>query len=226
MSNDKANCVICQEDTCTSSNPFLSPCLCKGSVSSIHRECLEQWIFHSNKKDCSICHAKYRIKLAEETISASKIGLLLLTTFYVLGALTMLSCAFYVAYPSTYQFESTNMIETISLFLKTTHIHLAIHMWYGFVATLSVMMIIVYIVSIISIIMGESSSFDNSHNYNMDGFFQMAESLFRTYPMKSVAVSDWQTHLFCVIVTSGMIYLAYRVVEWYNKPVKRLRIQI
>jgi hypothetical protein len=164
--------------------------------------------------------------MKEETVSTAKISILLLAIFYVLAGLTALSCIFYLLFPSTYQFETTNIFEKISLCLKTTHIHLAIHVWYGIITTLALTVIFVYIVSVISIFTNEFSFFDDFQSYNTDGFFQMLENLFTTYPTKSVAVSDWQTHLFCAIATSGMTYLAYRGVQWYNKPVKRLRIQI
>jgi hypothetical protein len=143
-----------------------------------------------------------------------------------LGGLTMLSCLFCVVYPATYQFASTNIFEQISLCLTTTHIHLAIHVWYGFVTLLTIIVILGLVLSIISVFTGESSGFDNSYHYNTDGFFRMAESLFTSYPMKSAVVSAWHSHLFCIIVTSGMIYLAFTFIERYNQPVKRLRIQI
>jgi hypothetical protein len=227
MSNDKPICVICQEDTQSSINPFLSPCKCKGSVSSIHRECLEQWISVSNKKNCSVCHAKYQIQMKEETVSTSQITLFLTTMFYVLGGLTMLSCVFYVAYPATYQFAPTNIFEKVSLILTTTQVHIAIHMWYGLVVILSLVIFLGLVACIISLLSGDSSGFDHSYHYSdTNGFFQMAESLFTSYPMRSAIVSAWHNHLFCAIATSGMIYLAFKFVKWYNKPVTRLRIQI
>jgi hypothetical protein len=227
MSTDKATCVICQEDTCTTTNPFLSPCSCKGSVSSIHRECLEQWISVSNKTNCSVCHTKYRIQMKEETVSASQNIIFLLAIFYILGGLTMLSCVFYVAYPATYEFASTNIFEKVSLILTTTQVHIAIHMWYGLVVILSLVIFLGLVACVISLLSGDSSGFDHSYHYSdTNGFFQMAESLFTSYPMRSAIISAWHGHLFCAIATSGMVYLTYMFIQWCNKPVTRLRIQI
>jgi hypothetical protein len=46
-------CRICLEAE-TSSNKFVAPCFCTGSVKYIHEECLKTWIV-SQAGDCSIC---------------------------------------------------------------------------------------------------------------------------------------------------------------------------
>jgi hypothetical protein len=46
-------CRICFEAE-TSSNTFIAPCLCTGSVKYMHEECLKTWIV-SQSGDCSVC---------------------------------------------------------------------------------------------------------------------------------------------------------------------------
>lgn len=221
----KNSCVICQEDTCTSSNPFLSPCCCTGSISSIHKECLEQWISHSNKKECSICHAVYRVKFAEETISAAKVFLLLQAVLYYFATMFVLTGIFFLSHPNTYQFESKNILDSISLHLLTTNLHFGISVWYGFVTLLSIVVLLGCVVSIITIFTGESSALDY-HMRDMNGISQMLDSLSATYPFANSFNSSWNGHI-CTIMFGGFtIFLIYKLLKYRNPLTKQLRIQI
>lgn len=218
-------CVICQEDTCTSSNPFLSPCCCTGSISSIHRECLEQWISHSKQKECSICHAVYRVKLSEEIMSVAKVFLLLQAVLYYFATMTILTGIFFLFHPNTYQFEPKNILESISLHFLTTNIHFGINVWYGFISLLSIVVILGCVISIITIFTGESSALDY-HLRDMNGTSQMLDSLSAVYPFTNPFVSCLSAHIYSIIFTSFTVFLIYKLLKYRNPLTKRLRIQI
>ena len=218
-------CVICQEDTCTPTNPFLSPCSCKGSVSSIHRECLEQWVFHSNKTNCSICQAKYRVKFVEEIISTSTINLLLQSILYYFATMTILTGIFFLFRPNTYQFEPKNILDSISLHFLTTYVHFGINIWYGFITLLSILIVLGCLLAIISVFTGESSSLDY-HVRDMNGISQILDSLSITYPFTNSFSSCLSAHICCIMFSSFTVFIIYTLLKYQNEPIKRLRIQI
>jgi hypothetical protein len=224
MSN-KPSCVICQEDTSTSSNPFLSPCSCKGSVSSIHRECLEEWIFHSNKTNCSICHVKYRIQMKEELVSASKVTLLLQALLYYFATMFVLTGIFFLSHPNTYQFESTNTLDSISLCLLTTNLHLGITIWYGFIFLLSIVVILGSLLAIITVLTGESSGLEYTMR-DMNGISQMFDSISAVYPFANSFRSCFSSHIYSIVLVSFTVFLTYKLLKYRNHSVNRLRIQI
>ena len=57
-------CRICLEDDLITN--MISPCLCRGHMKYIHRECLNQWIVLSenpdNKEKCPTCNFNYQYK--------------------------------------------------------------------------------------------------------------------------------------------------------------------
>lgn len=55
---DGATCRICRCEG-TDSQPLFHPCKCRGSIKYIHQECLQDWLAHSQKDTCDICHTKY-----------------------------------------------------------------------------------------------------------------------------------------------------------------------
>ncbi|CAL8143256.1 unnamed protein product [Orchesella dallaii] len=50
-------CRICHDNP--SKLELISPCLCKGSMSKVHRSCLERWLGESAKNTCEICGYEY-----------------------------------------------------------------------------------------------------------------------------------------------------------------------
>lgn len=44
------------------SNPLITPCLCKGSLEFVHRQCLERWLNESNQNKCDICQYQYIVE--------------------------------------------------------------------------------------------------------------------------------------------------------------------
>lgn len=52
------NCRICRCEA-TDSHPLFHPCKCRGSIKYIHQDCLQDWLAHSQKDTCDICHTRY-----------------------------------------------------------------------------------------------------------------------------------------------------------------------
>lgn len=50
-------CRICHEGR--ASGELLSPCECAGSLASVHRSCLEQWLTASDSGHCELCHHQF-----------------------------------------------------------------------------------------------------------------------------------------------------------------------
>ncbi|XP_075157028.1 uncharacterized protein LOC142230260 [Haematobia irritans] len=44
-----------------------SPCLCKGTVGSIHLQCLKRWILHRRNTHCEICNAPFILPLQKQS---------------------------------------------------------------------------------------------------------------------------------------------------------------
>jgi hypothetical protein len=59
-------CRICFTEE-TDDNPFISPCMCKGTSKYIHENCLNQWIEcaenNYSKTHCMECHFEYRFEI-------------------------------------------------------------------------------------------------------------------------------------------------------------------
>lgn len=58
----KKSCRFCLSSDIHSSNPFLSPCKCKGSLEFVHLKCLNQWRridFERNGRFCFLCQTNY-----------------------------------------------------------------------------------------------------------------------------------------------------------------------
>jgi E3 ubiquitin-protein ligase MARCH3 len=53
-------CRICHE--ADSIEQYISPCWCKGSLSSVHRSCLERWLAESDSSHCELCSYVYVTK--------------------------------------------------------------------------------------------------------------------------------------------------------------------
>ncbi|KAF6201989.1 hypothetical protein GE061_004385 [Apolygus lucorum] len=53
-------CRICHE--IGSTDIFISPCNCKGSLSLVHKHCLERWLAESNTSLCELCGYEYNTK--------------------------------------------------------------------------------------------------------------------------------------------------------------------
>ena len=52
-------CRVCRSDA-EPGRPLFAPCLCSGSISYVHQDCLEEWLNHSKKDKCELCGTKYK----------------------------------------------------------------------------------------------------------------------------------------------------------------------
>jgi len=85
-----SSCRICLEEDNTFSNPFISPCKCKGSMKYIHRNCLQNWRMANNTAfyECDICKYKYQfVRSTIATILRNELIILLITmiTFIIIS---------------------------------------------------------------------------------------------------------------------------------------------
>jgi len=64
MHNDANQCRFCLGENANLRNPFLTPCLCKGSIKFVHLRCLNTWRNNNTEKNytlCTLCHSVYTI---------------------------------------------------------------------------------------------------------------------------------------------------------------------
>ncbi|XP_034565063.1 E3 ubiquitin-protein ligase MARCH3-like [Notolabrus celidotus] len=58
--SDASMCRICHEGG--SQEELLSPCECSGSLSSVHRSCLERWLSASGTSFCELCQHQFTVQ--------------------------------------------------------------------------------------------------------------------------------------------------------------------
>ncbi len=215
MFSDKL-CVICRDDAQTSSNPFMSPCDCKGSM-SIHLECLENLISHSHADRCSVCHIKYRIRYNKEI--SFFIGTFFQSLVFFLVFMTISISFFFITNRSTYQFNA-NILESTSLYFFTTYIHIGLYLWYISVILTSVLFFVCVFVAIFS---GDSNT--ERIYVDVESWAAVIKQVFSsTYPFKHAVASIPVNHIFCALFTLNLVYAIYRVLLWKNPPKKRIQI--
>jgi len=56
--NEEEECRVCRCPS-TPSQPLFEPCLCNGSISKIHQQCLTAWLSHSKKSSCELCKTPF-----------------------------------------------------------------------------------------------------------------------------------------------------------------------
>ena len=74
---DNAVCRFCLDDVSSENNPFMHPCMCKGSVENVHLRCLLRWVYQCRDNDtCNMCKTLYvyEIKQLEERQKAVAAG--------------------------------------------------------------------------------------------------------------------------------------------------------
>ena len=64
--SDAAFCRICFENSPHKS--LISPCDCSGTISSVHRKCVESWLTRSRRTQCELCGVKYVCKKEHPTL--------------------------------------------------------------------------------------------------------------------------------------------------------------
>ncbi|XP_023218508.1 E3 ubiquitin-protein ligase MARCH2-like [Centruroides sculpturatus] len=57
MKDSTTKCRICLADE----GNLISPCLCKGSVGFVHKNCLETWLENRNVDSCELCQTPFHV---------------------------------------------------------------------------------------------------------------------------------------------------------------------
>ncbi|XP_060846211.1 E3 ubiquitin-protein ligase MARCHF3-like [Rhopalosiphum padi] len=55
-------CRICLQSDLDESNKCISPCFCRGSISKVHKTCLEKWLLQASSTVCEICTFVYKTR--------------------------------------------------------------------------------------------------------------------------------------------------------------------
>ena len=221
-------CMICQEDTQTSTNPLLSPCSCKGSISSIHRECLEQWIFHSKHSRCNICHGKYRIRLEDIVTQPNKFKLMILSALYGIIGFLFLAAFFFYKHFETYRFANGSLVQTVHLVIATTYSHLAIYLWMGFLSLISILTVLMYIFAFLAMFTGEfqpMQALSHGNHYEAD-FVSSIDKMLASYPLQTPIVPYFFHGVLCFLATGTIFYGIYKILLLKNPPTIRRRIRL
>lgn len=77
---EKPLCRFCLDDAVTVNNPFIQPCVCKGSVENVHQRCLLRWIYqHGSRRgvihdECNMCKTLYIYEISQLEESATQIN--------------------------------------------------------------------------------------------------------------------------------------------------------
>ncbi len=114
--SEPAVCRFCLDSVMHASDPFIQPCLCKGSVENVHRRCLLRWIYGSGRatinEECNMCRTLYIYEIPSLEESASQYS----RTVYYLSATPVVGLWFFgIAGLSPYVNMSTQMVAAHSL---------------------------------------------------------------------------------------------------------------
>ncbi|XP_051896628.1 E3 ubiquitin-protein ligase MARCHF3 [Pristis pectinata] len=66
-SSDIPICRICHEPS--DKENLLSPCECSGTLGTVHRSCLEQWLAASCSSHCELCHFEFALERMSRPLS-------------------------------------------------------------------------------------------------------------------------------------------------------------
>ena len=73
-------CRFCLDDAVMADNPFIQPCVCKGSVENVHLRCLLRWIYQHGAgrgvihDECNMCKTLYIYEIKQLEESATQIN--------------------------------------------------------------------------------------------------------------------------------------------------------
>ena len=71
---DERNCRICRQAE-SPQMPLIIACLCKGTVQSVHKECLMTWIYTSKHLFCEICREHYTFEKTDTPFASALLRL-------------------------------------------------------------------------------------------------------------------------------------------------------
>jgi len=89
-------CRICYIEA-DKNNPLLAPCVCKGSVQYIHKQCLYRWVRISTRNECELCKTPFIMEMIKfEQIYRPNQYILQFSTLPYLILIEL--CCFYILY--------------------------------------------------------------------------------------------------------------------------------
>lgn len=119
--DDNQICRFCLDIKISETDPFISPCNCKGSIEYVHLKCLFRWMYGDRLQDpreeCNMCNAAYTYCI--ETLEEPAIPMN--RTFYYatstpVAALPMLLFGGFLTYPSESLICLHSLIATVYLY--------------------------------------------------------------------------------------------------------------
>lgn len=220
-------CMICQEDTQTSTNPFLTPCRCKGSISSIHRECLEKWMEYSNRSRCTVCNTKYRIYMKHVVTPPNKFKLMLLSALYGMMGFLFLAAFFFHQHTKSYAFANASVTQTLDFVVITTYSHIAIYLWIGFLSLISILTVLMYVFAFLAMCVGDFEPMSSlTHTKGDAELMNLLKKTLYSYPLEEPIVPQFFYSVLCFLSTGVIFYGIYKILLVKNPPTIRTRIQL
>ena len=67
MDKKRGVCRICMQED--GKDDLICPCLCKGSIGSVHPVCIENWLKFKGIRACEMCHYRFNVKSVYPPIS-------------------------------------------------------------------------------------------------------------------------------------------------------------
>lgn len=90
------SCRICYIQA-EKNNPLVAPCVCKGSIQYIHKQCLYRWVRISSQNDCELCKTPFTMEMIKfEQIYRPHQYILQLSTLPHILLIEL--CCFYILY--------------------------------------------------------------------------------------------------------------------------------
>lgn len=78
-------------------NPLVAPCVCKGSIQYIHKQCLYRWVRISSQNNCELCKTVFKMELIKfEQIYRPNQYILQISTLPHILLIEL--CCFYILY--------------------------------------------------------------------------------------------------------------------------------
>jgi hypothetical protein len=111
-------CRICHQRN--PSSDLVAPCLCHGSISWIHKKCLEHWLTQSETEHCELCGTQFECIKEPASLGSwlSKYPRHLLTDIALGMFMTPLAvlCVFLCFYGAVIQAQVDNLVQSLCLF--------------------------------------------------------------------------------------------------------------
>lgn len=123
MDNSPPCCRFCLDTKATRQNPFLSPCLCRGSVELVHFQCLQRWRVSNpplTLNTCTLCKEEYTLpeRFLGETIPVlSLYSILQMTEIWTMFVFYIFT--FHANAISSYPFSNSRIESLIPIYVHS-----------------------------------------------------------------------------------------------------------